>query len=504
MSAYILEMKDVTKSFPGVKALKHVNLQLRRGEILGICGENGAGKSTLMKVLSGSFSHSEYEGEIIVDGEVVRFSSVADAQKYGIEMVYQEINVISMCTVAENMFVNNIPGKGFMVDYRTLYANTRKMLEKIGLDVQPQSPMMLLNSGQMQMVSLMRAYIKNPKVLVLDEPTSALTDNEVDVLMSILNELRDRGVSCIYISHKLEEVYRICDRVMVMRDGETINVHEIGNVTTELLIEEMIGRKVENLYPKQKVEIGGEIMRVEGVTIPHPTIEGRNIVEDVSFTLHRGEVLGIGGLVGSGRSEILETIFGIQRNGARKRIFIDGQEVRIDSPSDAMKAGIGFITEERKKNGIIWMLSIRENISAASLNELPGRLFINRPEERKRTQEIFDALHIKAPSVETPVVSLSGGNQQKVVVGKWLLKDPRILLVDEPTRGIDVGAKAEIYKLMNDLTEKGISIIMVSSDMPELINMSDRCLVISNGRITGQFEGADITDENVMRAAIAQ
>ncbi len=504
MSAYILEMKDVTKSFPGVKALKHVNLQLRRGEILGICGENGAGKSTLMKVLSGSFSHSEYEGEIIVDGEVVRFSSVADAQKYGIEMVYQEINVIPMCTVAENMFVNNIPGKGFMVDYRTLYANTRKMLEKIGLDVQPQSPMMLLNSGQMQMVSLMRAYIKNPKVLVLDEPTSALTDNEVDVLMSILNELRDRGVSCIYISHKLEEVYRICDRVMVMRDGETINVHEIGNVTTELLIEEMIGRKVENLYPKQKVEIGGEIMRVEGVTIPHPTIEGRNIVEDVSFTLHRGEVLGIGGLVGSGRSEILETIFGIQRNGARKRIFIDGQEVRIDSPSDAMKAGIGFITEERKKNGIIWMLSIRENISAASLNELPGRLFINRPEERKRTQEIFDALHIKAPSVETPVVSLSGGNQQKVVVGKWLLKDPRILLVDEPTRGIDVGAKAEIYKLMNDLTEKGISIIMVSSDMPELINMSDRCLVISNGRITGQFEGADITDENVMRAAIAQ
>ena len=504
MSAYILEMKDVTKSFPGVKALKHVNLQLRRGEILGICGENGAGKSTLMKVLSGSFSHSEYEGEIIVDGEVVRFSSVADAQKYGIEMVYQEINVIPMCTVAENMFVNNIPGKGFMVDYRTLYANTRKMLEKIGLDVQPQSPMMLLNSGQMQMVSLMRAYIKNPKVLVLDEPTSALTDNEVDVLMSILNELRDRGVSCIYISHKLEEVYRICDRVMVMRDGETINVHEIGNVTTELLIEEMIGRKVENLYPKQKVEIGGEIMRVEGVTIPHPTIEGRNIVEDVSFTLHRGEVLGIGGLVGSGRSEILETIFGIQRNGARKRIFIDGQEVRIDSPSDAMKAGIGFITEERKKNGIIWMLSIRENISAASLNELPGRLFINRPEERKRTQEIFDALHIKAPSVETPVVSLSGGNQQKVVIGKWLLKDPRILLVDEPTRGIDVGAKAEIYKLMNDLTEKGISIIMVSSDMPELINMSDRCLVISNGRITGQFEGADITDENVMRAAIAQ
>ena len=504
MSAYILEMKDVTKSFPGVKALKHVNLQLRRGEILGICGENGAGKSTLMKVLSGSFSHSEYEGEIIVDGEVVRFSSVADAQKYGIEMVYQEINVIPMCTVAENMFVNNIPGKGFMVDYRTLYANTRKMLEKIGLDVQPQSPMMLLNSGQMQMVSLMRAYIKNPKVLVLDEPTSALTDNEVDVLMSILNELRDRGVSCIYISHKLEEVYRICDRVMVMRDGETINVHEIGNVTTELLIEEMIGRKVENLYPKQKVEIGGEIMRVEGVTIRHPTIEGRNIVEDVSFTLHRGEVLGIGGLVGSGRSEILETIFGIQRNGARKRIFIDGQEVRIDSPSDAMKAGIGFITEERKKNGIIWMLSIRENISAASLNELPGRLFINRPEERKRTQEIFDALHIKAPSVETPVVSLSGGNQQKVVVGKWLLKDPRILLVDEPTRGIDVGAKAEIYKLMNDLTEKGISIIMVSSDMPELINMSDRCLVISNGRITGQFEGADITDENVMRAAIAQ
>ena len=504
MSAYILEMKDVTKSFPGVKALKHVNLQLKQGEILGICGENGAGKSTLMKVLSGSFSHNEYEGDIFVDGNLVRFSSVADAQKYGIEMVYQEINVIPMCTVAENMFVNNIPGKGIMVDYRTLYANTRRLLDRIGLDVQPQSPMMLLNSGQMQMVSLMRAYTKDPKVLVLDEPTSALTENEVDTLMSILDELRDRGVSCIYISHKLEELYRICDRVMVMRDGETINVHEISEVTTEILIEEMIGRKVENLYPKQEVRIGGEIMRVEGITIPHPTIEGKNIVEDISFSLRKGEILGIGGLVGSGRSEILETIFGVPRSGVRKRIFIDGREVQINSPSDAMAAGIGFITEERKKNGIIWMLSIRENISAASLNELPGKLFINRPVEKQKAQGVFDALHIKAPSVETPVVALSGGNQQKVVVGKWLLKDPRILLVDEPTRGIDVGAKAEIYKLMNDLTEKGISIIMVSSDMPELINMSDRCLVISNGRITGQFEGQDITDENIMRAAIAQ
>ena len=503
MSESILEMRNVTKTFPGVKALSNVNLDLKKGEILGICGENGAGKSTLMKVLSGSFSANQYEGDILINGKEVRFDSVATAQSYGIEMVYQEINMLMMCTVAENIFINNIPGEGKFVDFKKLFKDTQELLDYAGLtDIYPKEIAHNLNSGQMAMVSLLRAYAKNPKVLVLDEPTGALTNNEVDILMRILNELRDKGVSCIYISHKLEEIYRICDRVMVMRDGEVVGTHLINEVREDELIEEMIGRKVVNLYPKESVEIGEDVFRVEDIVVPHPTIKNRNIVDHVSFKLYKGEILGIGGLVGAGRSEILGAIFGQIKKGVSKKVFVKGREVTINSPADAMEVGIGFVTEERKQNGIIWMLSIKDNIVLASLNDLPGKVFVDNKVEESRAQELYDQLHIKAPSINTKVVSLSGGNQQKVVISKWLLKKPDILLIDEPTRGIDVGAKAEIYKLMNELTQSGISIIMVSSDMPELVNMSDRCLVISNGRITGELSKEEISDTAVMKAAI--
>lgn len=503
MKETILEMKHVTKKFPGVIALNDVNISLNKGEILGICGENGAGKSTLMKVLSGSYVHGEYEGEIHVNGKKVEFHSVKDAQNQGIEMVYQEMNMMLDASVAENLFVGNLPVKRGFVDFNKLYKDTKILLDKVNLDISPKISVRPLNSGQMQMLSLARALAKNPKILVLDEPTSALTDSEVDILMNLLNNLRSEGVSCIYISHKLDEVYRICDRVLVMRDGKTISSRPIEEVKQEVLIEEMVGRKVENLYPKKEHEIGEEVFRVENLTVPHPTIKGKNIIENISFSLKKGEILGIGGLVGAGRSEALGAIFGQYTRGVTKRVFIDNKEVKINNPIDAINSGIGFITEERKRNGIVWMLSIRENMAMASLKNLSNKFFMNRNKEQEEVKSLFTELRVKAPSMETKLSQLSGGNQQKVILGKWLLNNPRILLIDEPTKGIDVGTKADFYTLMGELTDKGMSIIMVSSDMPELISMSDRCIVLSNGRIAGELNKGEITETNIMRAAIS-
>ncbi len=505
MSTNILEMKNVTKRFPGVLALDKVNLSLRKGEILGICGENGAGKSTLMKVLSGSYPKDEYDGQIFIDGKEVEFKTVYEAQSEGIEMVYQELNMILDATVAENLFVGNLPGNRGFVDYKKLYADSAELIEKANLEITPKTKVRTLNSGQMQLLSLMRAVAKKPRILVLDEPTTALTDREVDTLMSILAKLREQGVSCLYISHKLEELFRICDRVLVIRDGQSINTHEIYEVDQDTLIEEMVGRKVENLYPKEKHEIGEEVMRVEGLTVPHPNIHGKNIVEDIAFSVRKGEILGIGGLVGAGRSEALGAIFGQYTHGVKKKVFVNGKEVKIRSPQDAIKHGFGFITEERKLNGIIWMLPIRENASLASLPQLPGKFFVDHQVEKQEVNKQMERLRIKATSMESPIVQLSGGNQQKVILGKWLMNDPQILLVDEPTKGVDVGTKADFYTIMGELTARGIAIIMVSSDMPELIAMSDRVIVLAGGKITAELKGdSEINDTNIMRAAIAR
>lgn len=503
MGEYLLEMKKVTKRFPGVLALNQVDLQLKKGEILGICGENGAGKSTLMKILSGTYPYGTYEGEIWYDGSPVKLTDVAVAQKLGIEMIYQEINMVLQTSIAENLYLGNLPGEGNRVDFKKLYSQTKEILKKVGIDAQPTERVGRLNSGQMQMLALMRAYIKDPKILVLDEPTSALTTSEVDQLMELLNELRERGISCIYISHKLQEVYRICDRVMVLRDGQSINMHDIHDVEEEQLIEEMVGRKIENLYPKEIVEIGEEVMRVENLKVPHPTMKDKNIVNDISFSLKKGEILGIGGLVGAGRSETLSAIFGQLVKGVEKKVIINGKEVEIRKPSDAIKAGIGYVTEERKLNGFVWMLSIRDNMYLASIPNLPMKgPFVDAKEEDRLSQKMFDRLRIKAPSIKTVVNTLSGGNQQKVVLSKWLVNAPHILFVDEPTKGVDVGAKAEIYNLMGELVKSGMSIVMVSSDLPELLAISDRVLVLSNGKITGEFSKEEVTEEKFMRAAI--
>lgn len=504
MSEVILEMRHITKRFPGVVALKDVSIQLKKGEILAICGENGAGKSTLMKVLSGTYTNKDYEGEIWIDGTKREFTSVHVAEESGIEMVYQELNMMLDASIAENVFVGNLPGKYGFVDYKTLYENTEKIFQQIGLSVSPKQKARSLNSGQLQMLAIMRALRKNPRIIVMDEPTSALSDVEVDLLMELLDNLRRQGVSCIFITHKLDEIFRIADRVVIMRDGQFISDHPVAEVRQEQMIEEMVGRKVENLYPKEKVETGDEVLRVEELTVPHPTIQNKNIVENISFSLKKGEILGIGGLVGAGRSEALGAIFGQLTKGVHKKVYVKGKEVSISRPADAIRAGIGFVTEERKRSGFVWVLSVRENLTLCSLKDLPKKYFIDKKEERTRAKGMFEKLRVKAPSLETMIVNLSGGNQQKVVLGKWLLAKPEILFVDEPTKGIDVGAKAEIYKLMNELTQSGISIVMVSSDMPELISMSDRCIVLSNGHITGEFTRDEISQENIMRAAIAK
>ena len=503
MNEPILKMKNVTKQFPGVVALNNVNLSLEKAEILGICGENGAGKSTLMKILSGGYPTGTYDGEIYINGKLSNISSVAVAESFGIEMVYQELSILADASVAENMYIGNLPGKGPWVDYKKLYKDTLERLNTIHLNVNPRTLAKTLNSGQLQLVALMHTYVKKPRILILDEPTSALTDSETNIMMDLLRKLKSEGVSCIYISHKLEEVYQICDRVLVLRDGMTVACHSINDVSQDTLIEEMVGRKIENMYPKISPIIGDEVFRVENLTVPHPAIPEKNIVENISFNLRKGEIFGVGGLVGSGRTEVLSALFGQLTKGVQKKVYIDGKEVKIQYPSDAIQAGMGFLTEEKTLTGLVWMLTIRENITLASLSDLLGNFFINQKDEKQKAQYMFNRMQVKAPSIESIVTTLSGGNQQKVVLGKWLLKRPKILLIDEPTKGIDVGAKAEIYKLLGELTKSGMSIIMVSSDMPEFMAMCDRCIVLSNGHISSEFNKDEISEEALMRASIS-
>lgn len=501
MDNTILEMKHVTKKFPGVIALNDISINVKKGEILGIVGENGAGKSTLMKVLSGSYTSKEYEGEIWVNGEKQTFMSVADAKKVGIEMVYQEVNAMYEASIAENIYVGNLPGIGF-VDYKKLYRDTQNLLDQLGMPIHPKTIAGCLNSGQLQLLSIVRAIAANPKIMVLDEPSTALTDSEVNILMKFLEKLRTEGVSCIYISHKLEEIFRICDRVTIIRDGCAITSGAITGFTNDTLVEGMIGRKAPDMYAKSQHKSGAPVLEVKNLFVKHPTIDNRNIVDGISFHLRKGEILGIGGLVGAGRSETLGAIFGQLTKGVKKEIRIEGKEVIINNPKDAIRAGIGFVTEERKLTGFIQTMSIKENLSLISLPDLPKKFFIDKKAEEKKARTIFDRLRVKAPNMETMVVNLSGGNQQKVVLGKCLMKSPRILFIDEPTKGIDIGAKAEFYKIMDELVEEGVSIVMVSSDMPELISISDRVIVISDGKITGEFVSDQITQKNVMKAAI--
>lgn len=494
----ILEMKNITKKFPGVIALDHVSFQAHEGEILALCGENGAGKSTLMKILSGSYPESSYEGEIFVDGEQCHFAVPAQSEKAGIGMIYQEISMHLDMTVAENIFIGRWPTTGSRINWKGINQEARKYLNLVGLEIEPDNILRKLSASQQQLVSIARALSKNPKILVLDEPTSPLTQKESERLFTILHDLKAKGIACILISHKMDEVFHNADRITVLRDGKSVSSYLRDDTSEQQVITDMVGRQIDNYYPKEDVKLGDTVLEIKNFSVPHPTIPGRKIIDDVSFEVRKGEILGIAGLVGAGRSELVNAIFGKDPKLGGE-VFVEGKKAVIRNPQDAMKSGLALLTEDRKKDGIIGNMTIRENLTLPILSKVSERGILNHKAERVTAEKYFQELGVKAPTMESLLQQLSGGNQQKVVLGKWIARNPKVLILDEPTRGIDVGSKYEIYKIMGQLASQGMGIIMISSELPELLSMADRILVISDQKIRGTLDAKEATQEEVMK-----
>lgn len=499
MSEYRLEMRDVSKSFPGVKALDKAQLKLRPGTVHALMGENGAGKSTLMKCMFGIYKMDE--GEIIYEGQKVDIHDPLQALKLGIAMVHQELQPIPERSVAENIYVGRYPLKrllGFIpvVDHDAMYENTRRLLKKVRMDFDPRQKLGSLSVSQMQSVEIAKAVSADCKVLILDEPTSSLSQREVEALFTIIEDLKAEGVAIVYISHKMDEILRISDEVTIMRDGKYIGTWDAKDLTTDKIITHMVGRELSQLYPQKHNKPGEVVFEVKNFT----SINSRSF-RNISFKLRRGEVLGVAGLVGAQRTELMEGIFGI-RSAAQGTITYKGKELRISRPRDAIQRSIALLTEDRRATGIFSVLPVADNVSIASLDRyLEMGLFLNEGKIEKLVKDNVAKLSIKTPSTKTLIKSLSGGNQQKVLISRWLANDPDILILDEPTRGIDVGAKYEIYTIIADLAGQGKSIIMISSEMSELIGMSDRILVMCDGRLTGEVKGQDATQENIMTLA---
>ena len=500
MNDIVLEMNHITKEFPGVKALSDVTLVAKRGEILSIVGENGAGKSTLMKILSGSYDFNSYSGEILIEGKTMHFSNTKQSEQAGIAMIYQELNMHLDLSVAENLYLGKWSEFGKIINWIKLEEQAKAYIEMVGVDVNPNEIMRNISASKQQLISIARALLHNPRILVLDEPTAFLTEPESKKLFSLMHQLKNSGYTCILISHKLDEVFEHSDRMIVMRDGKVINQHSKEDFDQNLIIAEMVGRKMDNLYPKEPTQIGKVVMKVSGFTVPHPQNAKKSIVTDVSFEVREGEILGIGGLVGAGRSELVNAIFGKIHKSAGK-LEIEGKEVQIHSPKEAIDHKIALVTEDRKQDGFVGGMSIRKNISLASLKSIKKYGMLNKGLEENTAIKFFNELKIKANSTDTKVNTLSGGNQQKVVLSKWLMKNPKVLILDEPTRGIDVGTKYEIYKIMVKLAKQGIAIIMISSELPELISMSDRIIVLAEGKIAGEVPREEASQENIMQLA---
>ncbi len=499
MSEYVLEMTGVSKVFPGVKALDNVQLKLRPGKVHALMGENGAGKSTLMKCMFGIYKMDA--GQILMDGQPVTINDPMDALSKGIAMVHQELQPIPARTVGENIFLGRYPMKkalGFipMVDHAKMYADTADLLKRVRMNFDPKQKVGELSVSQMQSVEIAKAVSANCRVLILDEPTSSLTANEVEALFRIIEDLKAEGVAVVYISHKMDEILRIGDEVTIMRDGQYIGTWEASELTTDKIITLMVGRELTNLYPKRENVPGEVVFEVKDFTSINP-----RSFRNISFQLRKGEILGVGGLVGAQRTELMEGLFGI-RSHTTGQIFYQGKEINITRPKDAIDQGIAMLTEDRRGSGIMGVLSVADNISISSLNQyLDHGYFINGKKVEQLVQDNVKKMNIKTPSSKTLIKSLSGGNQQKVLVGRWLANNPDVLILDEPTRGIDVGAKYEIYCIIADLAKEGKSIIMISSEMSELIGMSDRIMVMCDGRVTGFIDGSEATQENIMTYA---
>jgi len=497
----ILEMRSVSKEFPGVKALDGVTFDLREGEFHALVGENGAGKSTLMKVLSGVYPFGTYSGDIIVEGNVKQFQNIRQAEEAGIAIIFQELSLVKELTVSENIFLGREPARFGIINWSELYRKASALLKDLHLPINPRTKIGTLGIGQQQLVEIAKALSQNARILVLDEPTAALTETEVETLFEILRKLKSRGVGMIYISHKLDEVFAMSDRVTILRDGKTVGTHDTRDLDKEKVISLMVGRDVGDIFPKTAHKFGETAFEVKNVTAYDSDNESRKTVDDVSFNVRKGEVLGIAGLMGAGRSELLMTIFGAWQGKTAGEVFVEGVKASINSPSEAIKNGIGFVTEDRKRFGLILEQTISDNMTLAGLKQVSGVFLTNRSRETVAAKGAMSSLKVKANSVVTVAGTLSGGNQQKVVLGKWLLTKPKVLFLDEPTRGIDVGAKQEIYAEINKLAKEGLAIVMVSSELPEILGLSNRVIVLHEGKITGEFSKNEATPEKVMAAA---
>lgn len=501
MANPILEMRAITKTFPGVKALQDVSMSVERGEIHAICGENGAGKSTLMKVLSGVYPHGTYEGSILFEGEEVEFGSINDSEAKGIVIIHQELALVPFLSIAENIFLGNERAHRGLIDWNVANSEAAALLARVGLDELPVTPVGQLGVGKQQLVEIAKALSKQVKLLILDEPTAALNDNDSEHLLGLLRQLKAQGMTSIMISHKLNEIAEIADTTTIIRDGRTVETLDmvVDEVTQERIIRGMVGRDLGHRFPPHESHIGDEVLRIEDWTVHHPTDPGRVVVDGANLTVRAGEIVGLAGLMGAGRTELAMSVFGRSYGShITGKVFLHGQEIKVGTVSEAINHGIAYATEDRKKYGLNLIEDIRTNVSAANLSKVSRGGWVNSNEEIKVAESFRQSMNIKAPTVLALTGKLSGGNQQKVVLSKWLYTDPQVLILDEPTRGIDVGAKYEIYTLINRLAEEGKAVLVISSELPELLGICNRIYTLSAGRITGSLPREQATQENLM------
>lgn len=498
----MLRARDITKRFPGVTALKDVSFDLQAGEIHALCGENGAGKSTLIKLLSGIHPHGSYEGRFEVNGTEARFETIKDAEKAGLAVIHQELALVEEMTVAENIFLGREPRRwGAFIDWPRMYREAQALIDRFKVGLDPAAPVRTLGVGQKQLVEIIKALAKNSKILILDEPTAALAEHEVLILLDILRDLRRRGITSIYISHKLDEVFSVADRITVLRDGTTVSTKNNADTNKAEIIRQMVGRELGDLFPRRTSQPGEVILQVDSLAVADAET-GATKLRDINFELRAGEVLGIGGLMGAGRTELLMHLFGAWGRGVSGSVRLHNQSLSGLTPENIIQKGLVLVSEDRRRYGLHLEHEIGFNLSLSSLASITRGGFIRRNAEIRRNQDIFGSLRVKATGLEAIVGKLSGGNQQKVVLGKALLTEPSVILLDEPTRGIDVGAKLEIYEIINRLTAEGKAVILVSSELPEIIGMSDRILMLNEGRISGSFTRSEATQEKLMAAAM--
>lgn len=500
MPEFILEMKNITKEFSGVKALDNVNLKVRKGEIHALVGENGAGKSTLMNVLSGVYPYGQYTGDIIFEGEVCQFRNLKDSEDKGIVIIHQELALIPFLSVTENIFLGNEQAKNGVIDWELSRKKALELLNKVGLDIDPDLNIYQISVAQQQLVEIAKAISKNVKLLILDEPTAALNDADSENLLNLIIEFKKQGITSIIISHKLNEILSVADNITILRDGKTVESFPNVNVSEERIIKGMVGRELTNRYPEREPKIGEKIFEVKNWNVYHPIYKNRKVIDNVSFYIRKGEIIGIAGLMGAGRTELALSIFGkAYGQNIKGKIYKNGKELEINSIPEAIENGIAYLSEDRKTAGLNLIQSIRENISIASLEKISENGIVDDNRETKIVKDLAKRLKIKSTSIAQQVSSLSGGNQQKVAIGKWILSDPDILFLDEPTRGVDVGAKYEIYSIINEMANEGKAVCIISSELPEILGMCDRIYTMSEGKFTGEFSREEATQELLMK-----